>query len=162
VGTAHISPTREEPPLSLPRRARDTRGSSAVTISRIDHIGIVVDNLVEAAAFVGSIFGLSEESRIERSDLRALFFSCQGVRIELIEVLDPAQRATRLGDDRARIEHVALVLDDFEQALDRLRGHGIETTDTRSSQGRRTCWSLPSTTNGVVYQFVEELPLREA
>ncbi len=156
--TAHIASPREEPRLSSPRDARETGGSSAVTISRIDHVGIVVDNLVEAAAFVRNVFGLSEESRVERPDLRALFFSCQGMRIELIEVLDPAQRTTRLGVERARIEHVAFVVDDFDEALDGLRRHGVETTDTRSSQGRRTCWSIPSTTAGVVYQFVDELP----
>jgi methylmalonyl-CoA/ethylmalonyl-CoA epimerase len=161
VRTAHVGPPRAEPRLTSFRGDRETGGSSAVTISRIDHVGIVVDNLVEAAAFVRNVLGLSEESRIERPDLLALFFSCQGTRIELIEVLDSAQRTTRLGDVRARIEHVAFVVGDFDQTLDALRRHGVETTETRSSQGRRTCWSLPSTTDGVVYQFVEELP-REA
>lgn len=156
--TAHITLPREDPRLSSSRGARETGGSSAVTISRIDHVGIVVDSLVEAAAFVRNVFGLSEESRIERPDLRALFFACKGMRIELIEVLDSAQRTTRLGEDRARIEHIAFIVDDFEQALDGLRRHGVETTDTRVSQGRRTSWSIPSTTAGVVYQFVEELP----
>ena len=143
--------------MSSSRGPRAT-GPSAVTVSRVDHVGIVIDNLVEAAAFLRNVFGLSEESRIERPDLKALFFACEGMRIELIEVLDSAQRTTRLGNDRARIEHIAFVVDDFEQALDGLRRHGVETTDTRASQGRRTCWSIPSTTAGVVYQFVEELP----
>ena len=144
--------------MSSPRDVRETEGSSAVAVSRIDHVGIVVDDLVEASAFVRNVFGLSEESRIERTNLRALFFSCQGMRIELIEVLDPAERAARLGDERGRIEHVAIVLDHFDKELDGLRRHGVETTETRSSQGRRTCWSIPSTTAGVVYQFIEERP----
>jgi catechol 2,3-dioxygenase-like lactoylglutathione lyase family enzyme len=142
--------------MSSSGRVREGGGPSPLRISRIDHIGIIVDNLVEAAAFVRGMFGLSEESRIERSDLRAVFFSCQGVGIEFIEVIDPAQRAIRLGGERARIEHVAVVVDDLDQALDNLRRHGVQTTDPRWSQGRRTCWSLPATTDGVVYQLVEE------
>jgi len=141
-------------PAPGPRSAKPSSPTPAA--SRIDHVGIVVNDLVQAEAFFGTLLGLREESRLERPNLRALFFACGDVRIEVIEVIDLAERAARLGDVRARIEHLALVVGDLERASDDLRRHGVEFTEIRSSQGRRTSWSLPATTNDVVYQLIEE------
>jgi hypothetical protein len=40
--------------------------------------------------------------------LRAAFYQCGETQIEIIEVDEPEEQAQRLGDDTARIEHIAI------------------------------------------------------
>jgi hypothetical protein len=65
-----------------------------VSLNRIDHVGVVVDDLVEASALLSERFSLTPEETIERDDLHAAFFACGDTRVEIIEVLDPTRVET--------------------------------------------------------------------
>lgn len=127
-----------------------------IRLNRIDHIGVIVDNLDEACAFVSERFNLEPDQTIDREDLRAVFFPCGETRIELLEILEPEARRQRLGDGQsARIEHIAVEVDDVPEALAVLGALGIEANGPlQQSGGRETFWTQPSTTDGVMYQFV--------
>jgi catechol 2,3-dioxygenase-like lactoylglutathione lyase family enzyme len=126
-----------------------------VEVTGVHHIGIVVDNLAEAARFLEQTFGLTVVDRIDREDLKALFYECGATQIELIELLDPAARAARLGSDAARIEHVALGVGDLATALNGLRTLGVDATPPRDAGGRQSSWTVPATSDGVIYQLIE-------
>ena len=81
----------------------------------IDHVGVAVDDLVKACARL-AFLGLPETARIERPDLRVVFSGCGDASIELIEILDPEARQARLGDARAVVEHIALVVDELDES----------------------------------------------
>src|SRR4051812_9316243 len=88
---------------------------------RIHHVGIVVSDLESVGHFLQETFGLPLVRSVEvagRPD-RSRFYRLGNTDIELIEVLDPELRRSRLGNETAaRIEHIALEVDgELEGAL---------------------------------------------
>lgn len=127
-------------------------------MKRIDHVGIVVDNLQAARQFLGEIFEFDLEREVQiPGRLNSAFYRCGDASIELIEVVDPAERSRRLGADTARIEHVAIEVDDLERVIARLRQKGVETTATvpRIAGPLRSLVTRPDTTDGVTYQIFD-------
>jgi len=128
---------------------------------RIDHIAIVVDQLSEAQAFVGAIMNMAlvRELTIPERSVRVAFYQCGSVQVELIEVTDPASRERRLGDAKARIEHLAIQVDDIHESVARLEGLGVEMASRPQLIGGRLAVSTnPSSSIGVIFQLLQETP----
>ena len=129
-------------------------------LKRTDHIGVIVDDLAEAAAMLEKL-GLprSREFSIPNR-LQAAFYRCGDVDIELIEITEPEERRKRLGDAKARIEHIAIECDGLEETMRALTGRGIEaaTADPVLAGGLASFWTRPDTTDGVTYQLMERRP----
>jgi methylmalonyl-CoA/ethylmalonyl-CoA epimerase len=127
-----------------------------VDVGRIDHVGVIVDDLDDASRLLGEGFGLERTSSVERDDLRLAFFRCGDVSIEVIEPLDPELRRERLGDGaEARIEHIAFEVSDLERALAALGALGIQPNAPPLRSGARTMfWTEPATSDGIMFQFV--------
>lgn len=129
-----------------------------VGIKRLEHIGIVVDDLDDAARFLQERLALARDGGAESPGLRTAFFTPgAGARIEIIEATEPVARRRRLGDGgTARIEHVAFEVDDLDATIETLAALGVEITEPpRLSGGYRTTWTVPATTNGVMLQLSE-------
>jgi catechol 2,3-dioxygenase-like lactoylglutathione lyase family enzyme len=127
-----------------------------MTLQRIDHIGVIVDDLDRAAATFRDVLGLTEGDSVERDTLRSVFFACGGTEIELVEILDPEQRQERLGADQARIEHIAFEVDDLDATYAALGALGIEAkAPPRAAERYRTFFTRAETANGIAYQFVQ-------
>lgn len=126
-------------------------------LRRIDHIGVIVDDLAEATGLLRSL-GLADGPTLEREDLSAAFFPCGDVSIEVVEVTDPAQRRKRLGEGRqARIEHIAIEVDDLDATLAALEALGIQAdAPPREVLDSVTFWTDAETSDGVRYQFLEK------
>jgi len=122
-------------------------------IRGIHHIGVVVDDLAAAETFLARTLGLNKVAETEQADLKASFFDCHGTQIEVIEISDPIARSVRLGSEQARIEHIALIVDDLDDAVATLGECSVKTR--QPSDGRRTAWTQAETSDGVMYQFVE-------
>ncbi len=125
---------------------------------RIDHVGIVVDDLASARRFVRDVLGFSFDREISiPGRLEAAFFRCGDAGVELIEVTDPGLRQERLGSAAARLEHVAVEVDDLSEAVDSLHRSGVEMTSaTPTVTGpTRSYFTRPETTDGVIYQVFD-------
>jgi catechol 2,3-dioxygenase-like lactoylglutathione lyase family enzyme len=126
---------------------------------RLDHVGIVVGDLATARRFLEDVLGLTcvREASLDEPRLDIAFFQCGEAMLELIEVHDPDARRERLGSGPARIEHIAIEVPDVDAAIGRLRGLGVRTTADAplETAGARSYWTLPDTTAGVAYQFLE-------
>ena len=124
----------------------------------IDHVGVVVDDLVEACALLEQL-GLVETARIDRPDLRAVFLALGCVQIEVIEVLEAEARRQRLGNRRAVVEHIALAVESLDGAVEGLRALGVELNGPpRLARGARTAFVDPATSDGIPLQLVERAP----
>lgn len=124
-------------------------------LNRIDHIGIIVDDLAEAERTYSEVLGLTPGDRVERENLRSVFYDCGGTEVELVELIDPEQRRERLGDAPARIEHVAFEVDDLDAVYDALSTLGVEPKGPPVQAERyRTFFTRPESADGVGYQFV--------
>jgi methylmalonyl-CoA/ethylmalonyl-CoA epimerase len=67
-------------------------------------------------------------------------------------------RRARLGEhQRARIEHIAIEVDDLDAMLHALEVLGVRPqAPPRLSGSRLTFWTEPDSSDGVMYQFVEK------
>ena len=129
--------------------------------ARVDHIGVVVDDLTAARGFLEKVLGL--ELTAERSlptiqvETAYLGFG-PGPQIELVELGDAETRRRRLGNGlQARIEHIAIEVDDVEATRDELSRHGIEMqSETPLVNGpTRSFFTRPETSRGFAFQFLD-------
>ena len=124
-------------------------------LRRLDHVGVVVDDLEEAARLLEAL-GLTESERAEHDGLRLAFFTAGNAMVELIEPTDPDVRARRLGSARARIEHIALEVGDLDATLTALAALGVApNAPPRRSPERSMFWTDPETSDGIMFQFVQ-------
>jgi methylmalonyl-CoA/ethylmalonyl-CoA epimerase len=131
---------------------------------QIDHVGIVVAGLEPAAEFARRVLGLELKTQppvVPGGNPIAFYGWGEGARVELIELADPEARAARLGDDVARIDHVAVEVDDVEAAAAELRAQGVDFTTPEPVAVRdiRTYWTRKETSGGVMWQIFSRLPL---
>jgi methylmalonyl-CoA/ethylmalonyl-CoA epimerase len=126
-------------------------------IKRLDHVGIVVDDLDDAKRFLSGILGLHlvQEMDVPPLARRVAFFRCGDASIEVIEDLDPESKARGLDGAKARIEHVALEVDNVDGELESLGGLGVKANSLGvvSIGMRRHVWTDPHSTDGVMYQL---------
>lgn len=130
-----------------------------MNLKRLDHIGVIVADLEAASAMLEGTLGLERTHGITRPDLRAAFFRCGDASVELIEIIDPDQHRTRLGEgQKARIEHIAFEVDDLQGTITALEALGISSTaPPRSSGNTLTFWTRPETTEGIMLQLLQRM-----
>jgi methylmalonyl-CoA/ethylmalonyl-CoA epimerase len=129
----------------------------------VEHVGIVVDSLSNAKTFLGEVMGfqLDRESDLPHRGTKTAFFRAGPLQIEVIECTNPELRAQRLGPDgtQARLEHVAIVVEDLSDHLAELSKHGVRTVPSEPpyvvTPGRKWVMTEPETSMGVMYQIVE-------
>ena len=129
-----------------------------VMLKRIDHVGVVVDNLTEARAFL-SLLGMTLDHEFDLGRVGAAFYRCGDVMVELIECRLPDERSRRLGESQARIEHIAIEVDDLVATVGEFATMGVEVTAPEPvTQGDiRSHWTKPESSDGVMYQIFERL-----
>jgi len=127
----------------------------------VDHIGIAVKSLAEAVKVYQDAIGLHVYGYDEVDD--------QGVRVAMltigesrIELLEPTREDSPIEKFMMKrgegIHHIALRVDDIEQALERLKASGvrlIDTTPRRGAHNTRVAFIHPSSTHGVLLELVE-------
>jgi len=126
-------------------------------LKRIDHVGVIVDSLEEAKRFLGNL-RMEFDRDLELPDrLRAAFYRCGEVQVEIIEITEPRERVQRLGEDMARIEHIALEVDDLAGTLQALDGLGVKVKTAKPILigNSLNLWTLPETCDGVMYQLIQ-------
>jgi len=127
-------------------------------LKRIDHVGVIVDDLGQAKSFLSDLGLQFDRDLAIPGRLRAAFFTCGETQIEVIEIDEPGERAQRLGDSMARIEHVAIEVDSLSATVQALRGLGVRTTTAEplAVGVNLNYWTRAETCDGVQYQLIEK------
>jgi methylmalonyl-CoA/ethylmalonyl-CoA epimerase len=128
---------------------------------RVDHVGVVVKDIGEARRWLGEIFGLPQRRSLAFPDrqVRAEFYGCGTVDVEVIELGDPEARRLRLGEGvQARIDHIAVEVEDLHATLTALAALGVRTTlpEPRRTNDGLSAWTVAETTGGISYQLIEK------
>jgi catechol 2,3-dioxygenase-like lactoylglutathione lyase family enzyme len=114
-----------------------------MTIQRMDHVGIVVDDLAAATAFFVELgLELEGEATLEksptvdringldgvRSDIAMMRTPDGHARVELSKYHTPASHGgdPRVPTNTPGIRHIAFAVEGIDDVLDRLRDHGAE------------------------------------
>ena len=128
---------------------------------QIDHIGVVVSDLDEAAALYRENFQMAEQHRetVEEQGVEAMLLEVGTQHVELISPLDPDSGVGKfLAKNGPGFHHVAYACDDIESALQAVRDSGVRVIDKqprRGIRGSRVAFLHPKATGGVLTELVE-------
>lgn len=120
---------------------------------------MIVRSIDVAKLFLGESLGLPlvKETYFPERGTKAAFFQLGSCEVEVIECLREEARQARLGDGDARVEHIALTVPKLEALLEHLGGVGAEMdAEPIVYDGDLMSFSLPATTMGVRFQFMEK------
>ena len=126
-------------------------------LKRIDHVGVVVDDLGQARQFLAGM-GMRHNRDLEiPGRLKASFYTCGEVEIEVLEISEPEERSRRLGSASARIEHIAIEVDSLSKTLLDLSQLGVvpQTAAPVKLDKGLNYWTIADTCDGIVYQLIE-------
>lgn len=130
-------------------------------IEKIDHIGIAVSNIQDAAKFYTDALGLkvSEIETVEEQKVRTVGILLGDTRIELLESLDAEGPIAKFIEKRGEgIQHIALKVDDIKAQLDDLKQKGIRLIDEEpktGAGGAKIAFIHPKSTNGILIELCE-------
>jgi methylmalonyl-CoA epimerase len=128
---------------------------------RIDHIGVVVEDLDAAIELYSKSFEmeLAHRETVEEQGVEAVLLDVGDGHVELLAPLGPE---TPVGKYLARkgpgLHHVAYAVDDIDSTLERLVASGIELIDREARVGirnSRIAFLHPRSTGGVLTEIVE-------
>jgi methylmalonyl-CoA/ethylmalonyl-CoA epimerase len=132
-----------------------------VLFGQIDHIGVAVEDLDEAAALYTGPFQMREQHRetVEEQGVEAVLFEVGDSHVELIRPLSPD---TGVGKFIERygpgLHHVAYRTDDIDATLAAVRDAGLQLIDQEPRRGinnSRVAFLHPKATGRVLTEIVE-------
>jgi len=107
-------------------------------VSRIEHIGIAVENLDAAIPYYETLLGTKCYSIEEVADQRVktAFFKVGDTKIELLESTDPEGPIGKFLEKKGQgIHHIAFAVDNVNSALQEANEAGIQLIDKQGRKG---------------------------
>jgi methylmalonyl-CoA/ethylmalonyl-CoA epimerase len=134
--------------------------------SRIDHIGVAVEEIEPALALYRDSFALEVAHRevVEDQGVEAVLLDVGENHVELLAPLGPETPVGRfLARQGPGLHHVAYQVKDIESTLEALRREGLRLIDEQPRigiRGSRVAFMHPRATAGVLTEIVQ--PAEEA
>jgi methylmalonyl-CoA/ethylmalonyl-CoA epimerase len=131
-----------------------------MTIKRIDHIAVVVENLDVAVATYRDALGM-DVSRIDilpEQDVKIGFLPSGDSEIELLEPINPESGIARFLSKRGEgLHHICLEVDDILQTLADLKARGVQLIDETPRRGAygKVAFIHPKGASGVLIELLE-------
>ena len=123
----------------------------------LDHIGIVVRDIDQAAARAGdTVDGRAVGERFVSADIDLQVLLCGKSTLELIEVRNEGFGMPKLKDgETAVIGHFGIEVDDLEDAKAELTRRGVALEGEFDAGEVRFIFTVPQTTFGVTLQLMD-------
>ena len=105
---------------------------------RVDHIGIAVKDLAQAKKFYTETLGIEAtgEEVVEQQKVKVCFIPCGDSELELLESTSPdGPIAKYIEKNGEGIQHVAIRVDNIENALADLKEKGVRLIDETPRYG---------------------------
>ncbi|HEX6459080.1 MAG TPA: methylmalonyl-CoA epimerase [Thermoleophilaceae bacterium] len=128
---------------------------------RIDHIGVVVEDLDSAIKLYSESFGMREQHRetIEAFDVDAVLLEVGDGHVELLKPLSGDSGIAKfLERNGPGLHHVAYQTDDIDSTLEQVKAAGLDLIDKEPRtgiRGSRVAFLHPKATGGVLTELVE-------
>ncbi|MBI4317098.1 MAG: methylmalonyl-CoA epimerase [Chloroflexi bacterium] len=129
---------------------------------KVDHIGVAVHDVVDAARFYRDGLGLSvSEPEINPSErIKIILVSLDHTLIELMEPLEADTVVGKFLDTRGEgLHHICLKVDDVEEIVRSVVAHGAQLVDEQPRtdlHGRKLVFVHPKSANGVLVELVQD------
>jgi methylmalonyl-CoA/ethylmalonyl-CoA epimerase len=132
-----------------------------VTIIRIDHVAVVVENLAAALSVYRDALGLvvSKQETIPEQDVKMAFLPSGDSEIELLEPINPDSGIGRYLARRGEgLHHICLEVDDIQASLAELKARGAQLIDETPRRGAYGLIAFihPKGTHGVLIELLQK------
>ncbi|MBI4495379.1 MAG: methylmalonyl-CoA epimerase [Deltaproteobacteria bacterium] len=130
-------------------------------ILKIDHIGIAARSIDDVTPFWSSILGLRIAGRetVEEQKVTTAFLPVGESELEILESTSPEGATAKFIASRGEgIQHIALQVENIEEALRELKAQGVRLIDERprlGAGGAKIAFIHPKSTNGVLLELCE-------
>lgn len=130
-------------------------------ILKIDHIGIAVKDLAASLKFYSQVLGLEVVGTevVPEQQVKVAFLPCGDSELELLESTTPEGPIAKFIEKRGEgVQHIALRVDDLEEALEMMREKGLRLIDEKpryGAGGARIAFVHPQAAKGVLLELTE-------
>lgn len=132
-------------------------------ISKVDHIGIAVNNLEETMKFYEEILGIECQGTeiVEEQKVKVAFFPVGDTELEFLESTSedgPIAKFIEKNGGRGGIQHVALRVDNIEKAIEEMKEKGYKMIDEvprYGAGGAKIAFCHPKSTDGILLELSE-------
>ncbi|MCL2817809.1 MAG: methylmalonyl-CoA epimerase [Clostridiales bacterium] len=130
-------------------------------IQKIDHIGVAVKSIEEAAAFWQETLGLriTGVETVESQKVKTAFIPTGDSEIELLEATDAESAIAKFIESKGEgIHHLALRVKDIEAALATLSAQGVRLIDQVPRQGAggaKIAFVHPKAAGGILLELCQ-------
>ena len=130
-------------------------------VLKVDHIGIAVKNMEESLKLYQDILGLklTETEVVEQQKVKVGFIPVGDSEIELLESTSPDGPVAKFIESRGEgIKHIALRVENIDQALEELKAKGFRLIDETPRYGAgkaRIAFLHPKGTGGILLEISE-------
>lgn len=122
----------------------------------------MVADLDQAGRFLAETLGLEldREADVPALDVRARFYKCGPVTIEIFEPNDPATASAALGGAAAKLEHIAIRVESLPDTLSALGDEGIRFLHEEPvvTGPNLSAYTDPVTSAGMIFQLFAPKP----
>ena len=134
-----------------------------MNILKVDHVGIAVNNLEETLKFYEEVLGSKCEGTevVEEQKVKVAFLPVGDTELELLESTTedgPIAKFIAKNGGRGGIQHVAVRVDNIENAIEEVKAKGYKMIDETPRYGAgnaRIAFCHPKGTNGVLLELSE-------
>jgi methylmalonyl-CoA epimerase len=127
----------------------------------IDHVGIAVKSIDDAMPFWEGALGVKCSGRetVEDQKVTTAFLPIKESEIELLEATSPDSPIAGFLEKRGEgIHHLAIRVDNLEEALGSLKEHGVRLIDEhprKGAGGARIAFIHPKAAGGILLELCE-------
>ena len=127
----------------------------------IDHIGVAVRDLEQAAEFYEKVLGIKRAGveEVAEQQVKVMFLPCGDCEVELLESTAEGSAVDRfLGKNGEGVQHIAIRVENIDAALADLKEKCvrlIDETPRYGAGGARIAFIHPKATNGVLLELCE-------
>ncbi|MCK9407528.1 MAG: methylmalonyl-CoA epimerase [Bacteriovoracaceae bacterium] len=131
-------------------------------IKKINHIGVAVKNLGLSAELFNKLFDRPQPftESVPEQKATIAFYPLGESSVELIESTSQESSLSKFIEKRGEgIHHLCLEVDDLQEEIIRLKGHGFQFVNDIPSEGGDGYWVAflhPKSTNGVLIELCEK------
>lgn len=130
-------------------------------VLKVDHVGIAVKNLEESLKFYTEVLGLKSEGTevVEEQKVKVAFLPCGDSELELLEsTSEDGPIAKFIEKNGEGVQHIALRVENIEEALAYLKEQGVRLIDEKpryGAGGAKIAFLHPKATKGVLLEISE-------
>jgi len=130
-------------------------------LSKIDHLGIAVNDLGDSMNLYENILGLEchGHETVEEQKVNVAFFKIGDTKIELLESTCPEGPIARHISSRGQgLQHIAYRVANLEEAIIEMKKKGVVMIDEQprnGAGGARIAFLHPKSTNGILIELCE-------